>query len=284
MKKLTVLILLVLLPASASAFDIGKAISIAVGGVQQLAEAAKDITPAEEHYIGRSVSAIVLSRYPLVDSLALTKYVNEVGLTVAYASDRPSTYNGYHFAVVRGDEPNAYACPGGLIFVSTALLRDVKNEDQLAAVLSHEVAHVAHRHGVKAIKKSRWTNLGFYAVQEVGRQYTPQNISELVGVFQGVVMDVAKQAIDSGYSKADEKDADAAGIEYMAAAGYNPSEMAAFLIAEENVAPKSGPFSSHPKSAIRIKELEKKVAALGSGAKTESSRTARLKAAVAAVR
>jgi len=198
---------------------------------------------------------------------------------LANASDRPVTYGGYHFAVIKSDMPNAYACPGGIILISDALLRELANEDQLAAVLSHEVAHVAHRHGINAIKKSRWTKFGFYAAGEVGKQYTSEQTGQLAQEFQNVVMDVAKKVMESGYSKSDEKDADSSGMKFAAAAGYNPLEMIGFMRmqAEKNVGHVGGPFSSHPEPKSRISILDEVVSSLSPLSDTNNSRTARFK-------
>lgn len=278
-----VVALLFVIPASAPAVDLGSVIDSAIGGVGMLAEAAKEITPAEEHYIGRAVAAMILSKNRLYENTALTKYVNEVGLLLANASDRPSTYGGYHFAILNNDESNAYACPGGIIFVNRGLLKQVKNEDQLAAVLAHEVAHVAHRDGINTIRNSRWTKLGFYAAGEVGKHYTPDNLSTLVGTFQGVVTDVAKKVMESGYSKADEKKADASGMQYTSAVGYNPAEMLEFFRSSGDVGQKAGPFSSHPKASVRIKAIERDLARLPE-APTGAVRTQRFKGAMASAR
>jgi len=248
---------------NARAFDIGSAITTAVIGTKKLADAAKEITPGEEHYIGRSVAAMVINKYPVVVNDALTNYVNKVGLLVAYASERPETYGRYHFAVVQNNEPNAYACPGGFIFVTTGLLKEVSSEDQLAAVLGHEVAHVAHRDGINAIKKSHWTDLGFYAAGEAAGRFSPSDVKELAGVFANVVSDVGKKVLESGYSQSDEKKADEAGVRYASSAGYDPNGIVAFL--EDEVAKGTtggrGPFASHPKAESRIKlvkaEIEK---------------------------
>lgn len=286
MKRKLIIILTILaltIPTSATAVDIGSVIGSAVGGVGMLAQAAKEITPGEEHYIGRAVAAILLTKYPLLNNAALTKYVNEVGLTLAHASDRPTTYGGYHFAVLNSNDPNAYACPGGLIFISKALLKEMKNEDQLAAVLGHEVAHVVNRDGINTIKKSRWTKLGFYAAGEISKHASPADVQQLVGVFQGVVTDVAKKVIDSGYSKSDEKKADLAGMRYASAVGYNPAAMINFFREDEakGRGHSAGPFASHPKHSIRIKGLEKELHGLDqSGAATEKTRTARFKRTV----
>lgn len=288
MKRITYIMiaLFAFLPGTAHAQDWGKIIGSAVGGVQQLAEAAKDITPSEEHYIGRAVAAMIIAKYPLLNNPALTDYINKVGLLVAYSSDRPSTYGGYHFAVLDSDEPNAFACPGGLILVNRGLLKEIKDEDQLAAVLGHEVAHVAGRHGISAIKKSRWTKFAFYAAGEVGKNYTPDEIGQLVGEFQGVVTDVAKKVIESGYSKSDEKKADENGMKFAYSAGYNPAEMIDFIKAEEatGAAVPKGPFSSHPKPEVRIKELEGTLSELAGPMDTGAARTARFKGVTAVLK
>jgi predicted Zn-dependent protease len=270
----------------AHAIDIGKAVGSAIGGIQQVAEASKEITPSEEHYIGRAVAAMVLEKYPLVQSPALNEYLNKVGLVVAYHSDRPITYGGYHFAAVRSSDINAFACPGGLIFVTEGLMKAVKNEDELASVLGHEIAHVAERHGINAIKKSRWTKFGFYAAGEVGKQYSKSEVGQLVNEFQGVVSDVAKQVIQNGYSKKDEAEADRLGLEYASRSGYDPKAMASFIQGEidKGLASNSGPFSSHPAHEKRLKAVNATIAQENLSGKAVAARTARFNLNLAALK
>jgi len=274
-----------LVPSSSRAVDWGSIAGSVVQGTVQMAEAAKEITPSEEHYIGRAVAAMVMAKYPLFNNAGLNRYLNQVGLTLSSVSERPNTYGGYHFAVLAGEEPNAFACPGGIILVNRGLLRQIQNEDQLAAILAHEVAHVAQRHGISAIKKSRWTKLGFYAAGEVGKQYTPSEIGDLTGAFQNVVTDVAKKVIESGYSQSDEKKADQAALRIAWNAGYNPAEMLEFVKSQEakGIGHGQGPFASHPKPEKRIKMIEGDLGAFGPAA-TEKVRTARFKAAMAGLR
>ncbi|MFH0799278.1 MAG: M48 family metalloprotease [Pseudomonadota bacterium] len=268
------------IPASAPAFDLGQVVQSAVGGIQQVAEASKDITPSEEHYIGRAVAAEVLSKYPLFDNPALTKYINEVGLLLAYSSERPSTYGGYHFAVLASQEPNAFACPGGIIFINQGLLKLLKNEDQLAAILGHEIMHVVQRHSIGELKKAQWTKLGFYAAAEVGKQYSASEVGQIVNQFQGVVSDVAKRVLESGYSKGDEKKADESGMRLAYKVGYNPSEGVDFfkMLEEKDIGTSSGPFADHPKIQARIKNLEGELGGLNDAAATDPVRTARFNA------
>jgi len=101
-------------------------------------KAARPITEMEEYYIGRGVAARILSRDELYNHPETIGYVNHIGNTLAINSSRPCTYNGYHFAVLDTDEINAFACPGGIIFITRGMLKFVHNEDELAGVLAHE--------------------------------------------------------------------------------------------------------------------------------------------------
>ena len=135
------------------------AVSIAATGATKAAKASHEITDSEEYYIGRAVAARVLSQYPLYQNAKVTEYVNEVGQTVARKSARPNTFKGYHFAVLDTKELNAFACPGGTIFITRGLLVTCANEDELAAVLAHECSHVANKDGINSISKARWTEV-----------------------------------------------------------------------------------------------------------------------------
>lgn len=282
MTIISVLIFSLVLAGNSYAIDFGKIINTSVTGIQKVAEASKDITPAEEHYIGRAVAAMLLDRYPLVETPALTKYLDKVGLLVAYSSERPETYGGYHFGVVRNDAINAYACPGGLIFVSTGLLNEVKNEDQLAAVLGHEVAHVAHRDGINAIKKSKWTDLGFFAAGQAAGHFSPSEVKELTNVFTGVISEVGKTVIENGYSQSQENGADRSGIRYAYDAGYDPAGLVALLEEEiqKNIGSGGGPYSSHPKPDKRIELVKAEIQKEGLSREIAQVRTDRYKTAM----
>ena len=273
----------VLISAAARAQDWGAIGGSIFGGVTQMAQAAKEITPAEEYYIGRAVAAMILEKYPLYNNAALTQYVGKVGLAVAYHSDRPVTYGGYHFGVVKSPEATAYAIPGGTVLVTTGLLKEVRNEDELACILGHEVRHIVDRDGIKAIKKSRWTKFAFYAAGEVGKHYTPSEVSQLVGEFQSVVSDVAKQVIEKGYSKSDENEADKYGMRYAMNAGYDPNALAEFIKHEIalGIGGNSGPFSSHPSPEQRLKRVEGAISSEGLTGTVQPVRTARFKRASA---
>ena len=135
-------------------------------------DAKKDLTPENEYYVGRSVATNLLSRanYKYVEADAYqsgqlgktTAYVNAVGNVLAASAmgtprkdDRPSPIAGWHFVIVDDDTINAFAASGGFILVNKGLIKTAKNEDELAAVLAHEVAHTVRGHAIGSIKKSR---------------------------------------------------------------------------------------------------------------------------------
>lgn len=282
MKKIFLLLVFVFVANSAHAVDIGNIIGSAVTGVQKVAEASKEITPAEEHYIGRTVAAMVIHKYPVIENPALTKYLNKVGLLVAYMSDSPETYGGYHFAAVENSDVNAYACPGGFIFVTRGLLNQVASEDQLAVILGHEIAHVAHRDGINSIKKSRWTDFGFYAAGEAAGHFSPGEVKDLTNAFTSVITDVGKKVIESGYSQSEEKKADESGLHYASAAGYDPNGLIALLEEEIKISGGGGggPFASHPKSETRISLAKSEIEKENLSHPVNPARTARYKQAV----
>ena len=119
-------------------------------------EVAKDLSPEQEYYIGRSVGAMVLRQYEVLDKPAVNRYLNILGQGLAQFSDRPEIYSGYRFLALDSLEINAFATPGGHILVSRGLLACARSEDELAAILAHEIVHVAHRHGVNSIKSARF--------------------------------------------------------------------------------------------------------------------------------
>lgn len=244
------LILIVNLLIGCAGFDVGSVGRIA----QQAFQASKPLSDEEEYYVGRAVAANVLSTYPLLENKRLTEYVNLVGQTVAIHSDEPFTYGGYHFAILNTDEINAFACPGGIIFITRGMLNEVQNEDELAAVLAHEVAHINHHDGISAIQKSRLTGVATLIAAEAAKAYTPAEISQLVSLFEGSVEDVFKTLVVNGYGKSQEYDADESALIYLSRAGYDPEALEVFLerIVNHGQASGGGIMKSHPATEDRI--------------------------------
>lgn len=222
------------------------------------AKAVRPISDEEEYYVGRSVAARILAEYHLVKDRRLIDYVNEVGEAVALQSEKPFTYGGYHFAVIDTPIVNAFACPGGIIFITRGMVSAVRSEDELAAVLAHEVAHVNHRDGVNAIEKSRWTEAVTVIGTEAARTYGSQDVARLANIFEGSIDDVFKTLVVNGYGRTQELSADQTALTYLERAGYDPQALRTFLVRleKEGAGGKGGMLQTHPGTADRIANVE----------------------------
>lgn len=227
-------------------------------------KAMEQITPEQEYYVGRAVGATILQQYKAYNNEAATKYLNDVGQTLAAASDRPETFKGYHFLIMDSEEINAFAAPGGFIFVSRGMLRLCRSEDDLAAVLAHEVGHVQLKHAIGAISNSRWTSAFTILTAEAGKNLGGQALKDLTQAFEGSISDISKKLITSGYARGQERDADKVAVTIMPRLGYNPSALVAVLQnMSAKVKPEAGFGKTHPPPADRIKDLR---AMIGNGA------------------
>jgi predicted Zn-dependent protease len=238
-------------------------------------DASKEISDSEEYFLGRGVAARILSQYPLSKDQALNTYVNEVGQTVARKSTRPRTYKGYHFAVLDSSTPNSFACPGGIILITKGMIKTCGNEDQLAAVLAHEVGHIANRDGINSISQARWTEVATTAGAEAAKQYGG-SLGQLVSRFEGSIDDVFKTVIVNGYSRAAEENADRAGVEMLKRAGYNPAAMTTVLSAMSSKGGSGGILGTHPAVTDRLDNI--KVIAQEANTQMEPVRTKRFQA------
>ncbi len=215
----------------------------------QGAKAARPMTDQEEYFLGRAVAATLLSQYRLFHDDRLTSYLNEVGQAVVLGSDRPYTYGGYHFAVLDTEEVNALSCPGGIIFLTRGMMRKLKSEDELAAVLAHEVAHVNHRDGIAAIQRSRWVEVASLLGSEAAKRVGGADLNKLVSLFQGSVDDVVKTLLVNGYSREQESAADQSALTFLNRLGYDPfalPECLERLDKEGSGGAKRGIFATHP--------------------------------------
>lgn len=251
--------------------------AIAAKGVSQANVASRPITDSEEYYVGRAVAARILTKYPLYQNAKVTEYVNEVGQTVARKSTRPKTFRGYHFAVLDTEELNAFACPGGTIFITRGLLLTCCSEDELAAVLAHEVSHVAHKDGINSISKSRWTEVWTAMGKEAVTMYAGSVAAGLVSLFEGSIDDVFKTLVVNGYSRPAEEAADAGAVVTLTKAGYDPGALAAMLekmLAQEKGS-HTGIYKTHPPTAERLAKLQAEGGKEKAPSPAEAKRTGR---------
>lgn len=254
--------------------------------VRSAAEARQGFTYAQEFYLGRAIAANVLSQYALYNDSTANRYVTLVGQTVAAHSDMPQTYGGYSFLILDSDEVNAFASPGGIIFITRGMLRACENEDQLAAVLAHEVAHVQSRHGVAMIKDSRWKKFGTDAVFTAAGGYGGGDIAAAVGVFGDMVKDVSNEIMTRGYGKKLEKEADTEALTILMRIGYEPHESATLMenMEEQFIKGKKDFAKTHPKPKDRVKTIDKALKREPEAAEIPSVRVMRFDAALSGAR
>lgn len=225
--------------------------------VKSIGKASRPLSDDEEYYVGRAVAARLTSTYPLYRNSRLTGYLNEIGQTIALHTDKPATFGGYHFAILDSAEINAFACPGGIILITRGMLNSVKNEDELAAVLAHEIAHIIHRDGVAAIQSSRWSEALLVIGSNAAREFGSKDTAKLVSLFEGSIDDVVKTLVVNGYGRDQERAADAAALGYLAAAGYDPQGLTGYLKRLEQAGQGSsgGILATHPGSEERLEHV-----------------------------
>lgn len=234
----------------------GYAESAVKGGVA-VAKSMEDFTPEQEYYIGRAVTASLLTTYRPLNNQAANDYVNRLGQSLALFSDLPLTYGGYHFQIVDSNEINAFAAPGGLILITRGLIRCCPDESALAAVLAHEIAHVQNKDALRAIGKSRVTQaLGIIGGEAV-KHLAGAELAELTGIFADSVGDVMTTMVNNGYSRSHEYQADQGAVTILTRAGYDPAGLAVMLrTMQTRMTPGGSGFAStHPDPADRLKEL-----------------------------
>ena len=181
---------------------------------------------------------------------ALARYVQEVGARLAAVSDSPLPYE---FVVLNDSTPNAWAMPGGKIAINRGLLTQLENEAELAAVLGHEIVHAAARHSAKAMERSMLLQ-GAVLLTAVGAQSSESPYANYV---VGAAT-LGAQLVTHRYGREAELESDYYGMQYMAAAGYDPA--AAITLQEKFVALSQGRttgwieglFASHPPSTERV--------------------------------
>ena len=237
-----------------------------------------DISEQEEYYIGRSVAAMILSRYKVYADDGLNRYLNTVGAAVAAYSDRPEIYAGYHVLALDSAEVNALAAPGGFIFLTRGLLKRCKDEDTLADILAHEIGHVCAKHGLQSIKKSRLVDAFRIIGQKAADKYGPQELAELTDIFEDALGDIAEKLIERGYDRKYEYEADDLAARFAARMRYDGGGLVDFLgtmVESDAGGADLGWFKTHPGPGDRISRVQGKVKAF----KRDKARTDRFKAA-----
>jgi len=214
----------------------------------------------QEIKLGHDSHPDILKQYGLYDDPALQSYVQSIGQSLAAVSHR--TNLAYHFTVLDSPMVNAFALPGGYVYITRGLMAYLNSDAELAAVLGHEIGHVTARHSVRQISAARATQIGY----SIGSILVP----ELQNQAAESIFNTLGSAILSGYGREDELEADHLGSEYLARDGYDPKAMIRVLeilksqenfekqlAAEEGREPHiyHGVFASHPDNDTRLQQV-----------------------------
>ena len=240
--------------------NVGDIATLAEGGgkvATSVQKANEEITPEQEYYIGRAVAATVLGMYPAWDTAKANDYLNTLGRSLSLASVLPETFGGYHFLIMDSDDINAFGAPSGFVLVSRGLLRCATSEDEVAAVLAHEIGHVSLKHGMSAISSARKTEALLEIAKFAASSSDSGILRDLTASFGGVIGDIVKTMVTSGYSRDLEKQADMEAIRILHDVGYDPQALVRVLtVMKTKLKPGGKDFAkTHPDPAVRIAYL-----------------------------
>ncbi len=211
------------------------------------------MSESREIELGAELHQQILQENPVYQDQQLQDYVNEIGQKLAAVSHRPDIE--YTFTVVDSPDINAFALPGGFIYINRGLMLYLNSEDQLAAVLGHEIGHVTARHSVRQQAASQ-TNSVLAGVLVVATGVS--SLGETSSLLGGALL--------SGYGRDMELESDGLGAEYLAAAGYDPLamvEVIGVLKNHEDFTKRTssggvsyhGVFATHPRNDTRLQEV-----------------------------
>jgi predicted Zn-dependent protease len=228
--------------------------------VALLALAACDVSEEQEVALGEQTARQIEAQLPSIDDPAVDRYINALGRSIVRVTERRDL--AWRFEVVDSRSVNAFALPGGFVYVNRGLVERAENLSELAGVLGHEIGHVTLRHSVDQMQKAQRTNVGLTLV------CTLTSICESGAA--RVAINVGGSALFARFSRKDESEADSAGIDYVMRAGISPAGVPAMfetLLAERDRRPGvvEAWFGTHPLEERRVDETRRLIAALDPG-------------------
>ena len=206
---------------------------------------------SDEKAIGREAVAVLLGAVPLLDNDPLQRYVNRVGGWVALHTERKQL--GWRFGVLDSDDINAFAAPGGYIFITKGLLKQMQSEAELAGALAHETVHVLKKHHLAAVQKASQVDLAVSLARTQVKESDRKKMDKISAGF--------KELYARGLDKEDEFQADRMGVVIATRAGYDPYGLPAVLQTLAGMNPTDASlaflFKTHPPASKRLSLLER---------------------------
>jgi len=236
------------LGAGAFKLDLNKLGDI-TSAIGQSAQGLQSVDEPQEIELGRQIAARLLGAVPLVRDSASQEYVNRVGVWLAQHSERPGL--PWRFGILDTTTVNAFAAPGGFVFITRGLLARMTSEAELAGVLGHEIAHVVRRHHLEAIRAKAQRELAVNLASALADQK-----SQLMDALIGSSMSLYAHGLD----RDDEYEADRMGVVIAARAGYNPYGLPVTLMslaaAQTGDSDMTLFTSTHPTAISRLDRLD----------------------------
>ena len=215
-------------------------------------------SPRQDVELGRQSAEQILAETPMLDDPQIDGYVKQLGAKLA--SKAAGERFPYQFRVVATREINAFALPGGFLFVNAGTIAAARNEGELAGVMAHEIAHAALRHGTNQATKAQLARTGLGILGRITGGSENPNLSQAVGAIGGL----GANMLFLKYGRTAEKEADLEGARILAEAGYDPRDMVNFFKTLEAEGGQRVPemLSDHPDPGNRIKYITNEIARL----------------------
>ena len=217
-----------------------------------LSRSVETIDEPREIEIGRQLAAVLLGSKPLHPDMQLQRYVNQLGRWISLQSERPGL--PWTFIVLDDTGYNAFAAPGGYVFVTKGLIDRCADEAELAGILAHEITHVTAKHHLHAMRKTAQSGV---FTQLVASQIKTNAVGNLVA---SQVLALGRNLYSRGLDQTDEFDSDRNGVALAARAGFDPFGLVAVLQQLRTATPDNPMFtlalSTHPPAQTRLDQLE----------------------------
>jgi predicted Zn-dependent protease len=213
------------------------------------------LADTDEDQLGKSVVIAATNRWPLFDKPELTKYVREVGLTLASVSPNPDA--NWTFGVLDTPEVGAYSGPNGYIMVTRGAIAAMQDESELAGVIAHEIGHCVNHDGVSTVKAAK--------LKEAGMEAAYANKPELAAF--GQWSDVLTNTVfNVGWNQPQESKADSEAVKILIASGYDPHGLARYLGRAQTLGGAAKAFGTHPGIPDRISHITAQIGSAKPGA------------------
>lgn len=235
------------------AFDLDWQKALKIGGetLQKVQKANEPVSENQEIELGHGIASNLLGASPLLDNKRVQLYVNQVGRWLSLQTERPSL--PWQFGVLDSSDLNAFATPGGTIFITKGLLMHIGNESELAGVLAHEMVHVLSKHHLASLQKAARMNIASDLANEA--------IKEKGNPLLDKAVKAGTEVYARGLDKEDEFEADRKGIVIATRAGYDPYGLPAVLqmldAANAQDSSLALMFKTHPAPRDRLNLLDK---------------------------